>query len=174
MGSPSPLMDWLDNGLRGTMISSEVAKELDLKGRKEMVSVSTLLQQEDKEFEVVEFKLQSDSGEEVITVEDGLVSEKFNIAVCLPEDINSRSHPHLTDIEILEVQLRKVTILTGKDVIEAHEVFKVRKSNNPDSQLQALRGPLGWVITGTIHSLQNHRNISVSFVKGGEKLALPS
>ena len=174
MGSPSPLMDWLYNGLRGTMISSEVAKELDLKGRKEMVSVSTLLQQEDKEFEVVEFKLQSDSGEEVITVEDGLVSEKFNIAVCLPEDINSRSHPHLTDIEILEVQLRKVTILTRKDVIEAHEVFEVRKSNNPDSQLQALRGPLGWVITGTIHSLQNHRNISVSFVKGGEKLALPS
>ena len=168
-------MDWLDNGLCGTMISSEVAKELDLKGRKEMVSVSTLLQQEDKEFEVVEFKLQSDSGEEVITVEDGLVSEKYNIAdKCLPEDIDSRSHPHLTDIEILEVQLRKVTVLTGKDVIEAHEVFEVRKSNNPDSQLQALRGPLGWVITGTIHSSQNHRNISVNFVTGGEKLALPS
>ena len=38
----------LDNGSCRTMISSEVAKELDLKGQKEMVSVSTLLQQEDK------------------------------------------------------------------------------------------------------------------------------
>ena len=38
----------LDNGSRGTMIGSEVAKELDLKGQKEIVSVSTLLQQEDE------------------------------------------------------------------------------------------------------------------------------
>ena len=60
---------------------SDVAKELDLKGRKEVVSVSTLLQQEDEEFEVVEFKLQSASGEgEVITVEERLVTEKFNSA----------------------------------------------------------------------------------------------
>ena len=53
----------LDNGSDGTMISSDVAKELGLKGSKEVISVSTLLQQEDKEFEVVEFKLQSASGE---------------------------------------------------------------------------------------------------------------
>lgn len=32
----------LDNGSRGTMISTEVTKELDLKGQMEMVSVSTL------------------------------------------------------------------------------------------------------------------------------------
>ena len=156
----------LDNGSRGTMISSDVAKELGLKGRKEVVSVSTLLQQEDKEFEVVEFKLQSASGEgEVINVEEGLVSEKFNIAEkCLPEDIDRRSHSHLVDIEIPAVELRKVSVLIGKDVSKAHEVFEVRKSNKPDSQLQALRGPLGWVITGTIHSSQNHGNISVNFV----------
>ena len=156
----------LDNGSRGTTISSDVANELGLKGQKEVVSVSTLLQQEDEEFEVVEFKLQSASGEgEVITVEEGLVSEKFNIAEkCLPEDIDRRSHPHLADIEIPEVKLRKVTVLIGKDVSEAHEVFEVRKSNKPDSQLEALRSPLGWVITGTIHASQNHRDISVNFV----------
>ena len=64
-----------------------------------MVSVSTLLQQEDEEFEVVEFKLQSASGNgNVITVGEGLVSDKFNIAEkCLPEDIDRRSHPHLVD-----------------------------------------------------------------------------
>ena len=89
--------------------------------------------------------MQSASGEgEVTTVEEGLVSEKFNIAEkCLLEDTDRRSHPHLADIEIPEVKLRKVTVLIGKDVSEAHEVFEVRKSNKPDSQLQALRGP--WV-----------------------------
>ena len=52
----------IENGSRGTMISSDVAKELYLKGRKEVVSVSKLLQKEDEEFGVVEFKLQSASG----------------------------------------------------------------------------------------------------------------
>ena len=106
----------IDNGSRGTMISSDVAKELDLKGRKEVVSVSTLFQQEDEEFEVVEFKLQSASGEgEVITVEEGLVTEKFNIAEkSLPEDIDRRSHSHLVDIEIPAVKLKKVSVLIWK------------------------------------------------------------
>ena len=134
----------LDNGSRGTMVSSEVAKELNLKGRTKMVSVSTLLQQQDEEFVVAAFKLQSEGEGEVTVVEKGLVSEKFNIAEkCLPEDIDRRSHLHLADIEIPEVQLRKVSVLIGKDVSQAHEVFEVRKSNKPDSQLQALRGPLG-------------------------------
>ena len=155
----------IENGSRGTMISSDVAKELDLKRRKEVVSVSTLLQKEDEEFGVVEFKLQSASGGEVITVEDGLVTEKFNIAEkCLLEDIDRRSHSHLVDIEIPVVKLKKVSVLIGEDVSKAHEVFEVRKSNKPDSQQQALRGPLGWVITGTIHGSQKHRNNSVNFV----------
>ncbi|CAB4036535.1 Hypothetical predicted protein, partial [Paramuricea clavata] len=36
----------LDNASRGTMISSELAKELNLRGRKETILVNTLLQQE--------------------------------------------------------------------------------------------------------------------------------
>lgn len=92
------------------MISSDVAKELDLKGRKEVVSVSTLLQQEDEESEVVQLKLQSASGQgEVITVEEGLVTDKINIAEkCLSEDTDRRLHSHLVDIEIPAVKLRKV------------------------------------------------------------------
>ena len=110
---------------------------------------------------------------EVITVEEGLVTEKFNIAEkCLPEDIDRRSHSHLVDIEVPAVKLKKVSVLIGKDVSKAHEVFEVRKSNKPDSQLQALRGPLGWVITGTIHGSQNHRNISVNFVTCDKNLHL--
>ena len=97
------------------MISSDVAKELGLKGRKEVVSISTLLQQEDEEFDVVEFKLQSVSGKgEVITVEEGLASEKFHIAEqCLPGDIDKKSHPYLVNIEIPEVKLRRVSVLIG-------------------------------------------------------------
>ena len=80
------------------MISSDVAYELVLKDRKEVVSVGTLLRQEDEEFEVVEFDLQSAGGEGiVITVEEGLVSEKFNIAESAFRKI-LKSHSHLADI----------------------------------------------------------------------------
>ena len=71
-----------------------------------MVCVSTLLQQEDEMFVVVELKLQSASGAgQVIIVEEGLVSEKFNIAGnCFPEDIYRRSHINLGAIEIPAVK----------------------------------------------------------------------
>ena len=117
------LIDWLT----WNHVSSDIAKELDLKGRKEVVSVSTPLQQEDEKFEVVEFKLQSASGEgEVITVEERLVTEKFNIAEkCLPEDIDRKSHPHLVDIEIPVVKLRKVSVLIEKDVSKAMTFLKL-------------------------------------------------
>ena len=74
------------------------------------------------------------------------------------------------DIEIPAVKLKKVSVLIRKDVSKAHEVFEVRKSNKPDIQLQALRGPLGWVITGTIYGSQNHSNISVNFVTCAKNL----
>ena len=54
-----------------------------------------------------------------------------------------------------------MAVLIRKDVSEAHKVFEVRKSKRPDSLLQFLRGPLGWVVTGCILSSQNHKNISV-------------
>ena len=116
------LIDWLT----WNHVSSDIAKELDLKGRKEVVSVSTPLQQEDEKFEVEEFKLQSASGEgEVITVEERLVTEKFNIAEkCLPKDIDRKSHPHLVDIEIPAVKLRKVSVLIEKDVSKAMTFLK--------------------------------------------------
>ena len=54
----------IDNGLRGTVISSDIAKSLNLEGQKEHVSVSTLMGKTDEEFEVVQ--LQSASGEREI------------------------------------------------------------------------------------------------------------
>ena len=62
------------------------------------------------------------------------------------------------------MKLRKVTVLIRKDVSDIHEVFEFQKSNKTDNQLQALRGQLGWVITGMICGLQKHRDISVNFV----------
>ena len=48
------------------------------------------------------------------------------------------------------MEVKKVSILIGKDVDYAHELFEIREPDTPDSQLKALRGPLGWVITGIL------------------------
>ena len=83
----------LHNGSHGTMISSEVAKELDLK-RQEMVSVSTLLQQ-DEEFEVVEFKLQSASGEGELNTVEGLVARSSTSQRSAFQKISTGDHIHI-------------------------------------------------------------------------------
>ena len=71
---------------------------------------------------MVRFELQSATGaREIIKVEEGIVSEKFNIPErCLPEDIDNSCYPHLKDIDIPEAQVKAVSILIGKDVEHAH------------------------------------------------------
>jgi hypothetical protein len=135
----------LDNASRGTMISSELAKELNLRGRKETILVNTLLQQESQEFEVVEFDLQHASSDgEKIKVQEGLVSKKFNIAErYLPKDIDRNLYPHLADLDIPDVNLANVSVLIGKDVERAHDILEIRKSKRPGRQLQGQRGRLG-------------------------------
>ena len=76
---------------------------------------------------------------EIIKLEEGLVSEKFIIIErCLPEDIDNSCYPHLKDIDIPEVQVKAVSVLIGKDVDYAHEVFEVRKTSSPDNHLKTL------------------------------------
>ena len=68
------------------------------------------------------------------------------------------------------MELNRVSILIGKDEDYAREVFEVRKPIKSDNKLKALRGPLGWVITGTVQSNQTHNQIGVHFTSCDKKL----
>ena len=97
-------------------------------------------------------------------MEEGLVSEKFNIPErCLPEDIDNSCYPHLKDIDIPEVQVKAVSVLIEEDVDYAHEVFDVRKPSSPDNHLKTLQGSLGWVVTGLVAGHPSSKEISVNF-----------
>ena len=122
-----------------------------------------------REFEFVRFQLQSAKGVgEIIDVEEGLVSERFNISEkCLPKDIDTTCHQHLRDIEIPEVEVKKVSVLIGKDVDYAHDVLEERKPGSCRSQLKGVRGPLGWVIMGTVLGASE---MSVHFTSYNKKL----
>ena len=85
----------LNNGSSGTMISSKVAKELNLKGWTKMVSVSTLLQQQDGEFVVVAFKLQSANGEgEVSLSKTGLYQRSSTSQRSAFQKTSTEDHTH--------------------------------------------------------------------------------
>ena len=104
-------------------------------------------------------------------VEEGLVSEKFNIPeTCLPEDIDNSCYPHVKDVDIPEVQVKAVSILIGKDVEYAHEGFEVWKPSSPDNHLKTLRGPLGWAVTGVVAGHPSSKEISVNFTNCKKKL----
>ena len=99
------------------------------------MSVNTVVEKKSEHFQLVRFELQSPAGTgEIIKVEEGLVSEKFNIPEkCLPENIDDSRYPHLKDMEIPEVQVKAVSVLIGKDVDYDHEMFEVRKPTSPDN-----------------------------------------
>ena len=70
----------LDNASRGTIISKNNANSLGLKGPLQLVSVNTVVEKKSEHFQLVRLELQSAIGTgEIIKVEEGLVSEKFNI-----------------------------------------------------------------------------------------------
>ena len=130
------------------------------------------MEKTEEEFEFVRFQLQSAKRVgEIIDVEEGLVSERFNISEkCLPKDIDRTCHPHLRDIEIPEVDVKKVSVLIGKDVDYAHDVLEERKPGSCRSQLKGVRGPLGWVITGTVLGASSSTETSVHFTSYNKKL----
>ena len=54
--------------------------------------------------------------------------------------------------------------------LKKYMVLELRKSNKPDSQLHAQRGPLGCVIAGTILGSTNQKGLSVNFTACERKL----
>ena len=73
-------------------------------------------------------------------------------------------------MDIPEVQVKAVSVLIGKDVDNAHEVFEVRKPTSPDNHLKTLRGSLGWVVTGVVAGHPSSKEISVNFTNCKKKL----
>ena len=106
--------------------------------------VNTVVEKTSYHFQLVRVELQSATGTgEIIKVEEGLVSEKFNIPErCLPEDIDNSCYPHLKD-RYSRGSGQAFSVLIGKDVDYAHEVFEVQKPSSPDNHLKTVRGPLG-------------------------------
>ncbi|XP_050394219.1 uncharacterized protein LOC126812082 [Patella vulgata] len=143
----------------------EISKPLGIRGRKSSVNVSTITQSNSEQFEIANFGIRSASDDgAVFEVKEGLITDKFNInEKVLPHNIDLSLHPHLKDLALPDVDVKKVTILIGKDMPELHDILEVRRSDKPGSKLQGLRGPLGWVITGTVEGVRISKSVTCNF-----------
>lgn len=143
----------LDNGSRGTIISSEIAERLNMDGPDLSVAVTTVLGRQDRKFKEVSFALQAADPTEdqpVLTVKGGLVGDLEINEKILPHEIDFERYPHLSDISVPEVDVKKVSVVIGEDVRKAHIVKEVRVSDDENCDLYATKTALGWTIAGSM------------------------
>ena len=158
----------LDNASRGTIISPELATKLDIDGPTRPITLTTVLGRTDCEFKEVSFKLQSAENapdRPVLTVREGLVKDLPINERILPHEINYLEHPHLSEINVPEVEVPKVSLIIGQDVRDAHIVKEVKVSSNQvESGLYATRTALGWTVAGPLEGrTPRQREVDVNF-----------
>jgi hypothetical protein len=108
---------------------------LNIDGPKYPVAVTTVLGRQDCEFKDVSFKLQAAEPTKenpILKVEQGLVGELALKEKLLPHEIAHGRYAHLADIQIPEVDLKKISLIIGEDVRHAHVVKEVRIPDDDD------------------------------------------
>ena len=164
----------LDNGSRGTTISSEIAERLNIDGPAFPVAVTTVLGRQDRMFKEVSFVLQAaepTEGEPILNVKGGLVGDLHVNEKVLPHEINYERYPHLSDISIPEVEIKQVSVIIGEDVRKAHIVKEVRVSEDETCDLYATKTALGWTIAGAMEGkTDEQREVTVNFIDSDKLL----
>ncbi|KAL9977579.1 hypothetical protein ACROYT_G014998 [Oculina patagonica] len=165
----------LDNASRGTIISDDLAEILDIDGPPLSVSVTTVLGKQDRKFREASFALQAvepTDDQPILKVKSGLVGELDINEKVLPHEINHKDYPHLADIRVPEVEVKKVSLIIGEDVRRAHIVQDVKVSPDDDCGLYATKTVLGWTVAGAIQGKQEVlTEVSVNFIDNDRMLS---
>ena len=167
----------LDNASRGTIIDKSLAKQLKLTGHKESVVITTVTGKEECNCEVVSLSLQAVDpkvSDTILNVHDVLVRDLNINERILPHDIDNLSYPHLADICVPDVDVKKVSMIIGEDADDAHIIQDIRVSKNPKCKLYASKTVLGWTVAGTLTSGNAHdaqKEVSVNFISRDSTLS---
>ena len=168
-GSTTSTYAFLDNGCTDTLIDRELADQLGLDGVPEQIGINTITNTDAVvDSRRVSFTLSpADSYGEDIDVNEAYVLLKLNQSEqVLPETVDVSKYPHLQDLRFPEVEVKRVSILVGSSVPNAHLQREVRapaEKNNP----YGYRYPLGWSIAGPLTD-QRRKGASVNFISVGQ------
>ena len=103
----------LDNASRGTVVDAKLAEKLNVTGTKQTVAVTTVLGTQDCEFELISLFRQAAEArgtDPILEVSERLVQELDMNERVLPNEIDSQRYEHLADINMPEVEFKRVSI----------------------------------------------------------------
>ena len=153
---------FLDDGSDTTLCTKGLTDELGLSGKSASFTLTTVNAQADKKSGIeVQLNVKSFDNKETICLDRVLTVDHLPItdrSIANSEDALQWSH--LQDIEFPRLINKKVTILIGSDVPEAHWVIEQRLGRR--KQPYAVRTLLGWTLvgpTGTARDNKVHVNL---------------
>nr|XP_054773349.1 uncharacterized protein LOC129281437 [Lytechinus pictus] len=141
----------LDNGSTNSFCLKELAERLDIKGRSQILSVSTLEKRSSEvKCEAVNLKV-SGLGSDVELDVEAYTRPKLNISMeNMAREADISQSLHLQDLNLPVTSYSQVTMLIGQDVPEALMPLEV-KSGRP-GELFAVKTVLGWTLNGPLGS----------------------
>lgn len=128
-GSTTSTYAFLDNGCTDTLIDRKLADQLGLEGVPEQIGINTIA----KTDKVIDSRCFSftlspaDGYGEDIDVNEAYVLPRLNQSgQVLPETVDVSKYPHLQDLKFPEVDVKRVYILVGSNIPNAHRQREVR------------------------------------------------
>jgi hypothetical protein len=159
----------IDNGSDSTLILEGLAKKIGLRGKSKEVRFTTLNSSATWESQIVSLTLQSLTEDELITVGGAYTVRRLPYSTAPyigPEELSKYSH--LRDVDGLEHYDRRVGLLIGCDVLEAHVTLDQRIGRNGEPF--ATQTKFGWIVRGPLNSnLSKVRHVNCV---GGQDVSL--
>lgn len=147
----------LDTAAVSSMITSQLAQELQLQGTPERVSINTVVQNNHEcVLPNVSFTVTSTTQDcpsfqvrRALVVDDLNVPERY-----CPNQVDLSAWPHLGTLQLPTegVGLEKISVLLGQDVPQAHVVDEYCWGDDPPNQPYGMKTPFAWCVAGPTNS----------------------
>ncbi|KAK3729175.1 hypothetical protein QZH41_000580 [Actinostola sp. cb2023] len=146
----------LDNGSDVSLCEKDLAAQIGVRGEEKSYYLTT---QEKKNSRKVGQYL---TGLTVESLDDGnrlnipklWTVDNLNVAShSIPSNADVKRWPHLYDVNLLDIEDKKVKLIIGSNVPEAFWVMEERRGNKGEPY--AIRSPFGWTLFGPTNSTNN-------------------
>ena len=143
----------LDTGAVRSMITSQLAQTLKLRGPLEKVNITTVVQNSHEcelsrvQFSIAPIKQRGPSfpAYRALVVDDLHISDRY-----CPNTLDLNKWPHLKNLDLpdMQVDIVRISVLIGQDVPQAHVVLNYCWGDDPQHQPYAMKTPFAWCVAG--------------------------
>ena len=155
----------LDNGSDVTLCDTKLVDQLGITGEPRNFLLTTQ-ERKDSAKTGIEVKLTIDSinGNSSLEVPRAWTVDHLNISErSIPRDGDVDKWPHLSGIELPEIENKEVKVLIGCNVPEAFWVLEERRGGKGEPV--AIRSLLGWTLIGPTERVDEESSFNVNFVR---------